>query len=366
MDVFDITDDIAIEEEAIINEYINPSINPTGRKDRNVRSRPEHFTQWNAVEFHRRFRLLKESVRSLLDLIEHKIKHKTERNQCVPPMLQLLLTLRFYATGSFYITVGDFGGIHSSTLCCIIKRVTEAIASLTPTLLKLPRCNEEIRKCQEEFYKIARFPRVISAIDGTHVRIQSPGGNTAENYRNRKGFFSLNVQAMCSADLMFQDVVARWPGSTHDCMIFANSRVKFHCENRAFGNGIILGDSGYEQTNYLLTPFLNPSTPAQSLYNESQIRTRNTIERCFGVWKRRFPVLSIGLRCKLPLAQDVIIACAILHNLAKTKNEEEPPVDPEVIVPPQPIFPPSLADPVGGERYHTRNLILSYFSSLIE
>lgn len=121
-------------------------------------------------------------------------------------MLQLLITLRFYATGSFYITVGDFGGIHSSTICRIIKRVTEAIASLRPVFINLPRSADEVRKCQEELYKIARFPRVFSALDCTHVRIQTPGGNTAENFRNRKGFLSFNVQAMCSADLMFQDI----------------------------------------------------------------------------------------------------------------------------------------------------------------
>lgn len=149
-------------------------------------------------------------------------------------------------------------------------------------------------------------------------------------------------------------------------MIFSNSHVKFHCENHAFVNGIILGDSGYEITNYLLIPIQNPTTPAQSLYNESQIRSRNVIERCFGVWKRRFPVLCIGLRCKLPLAQDVIVACAVLHNLARTKNEEEPQEDPEVHVPPQPVFPSSEPrPPVADERHQTRHIMLSYFQALI-
>ncbi|KAL4715302.1 hypothetical protein ACJJTC_010872 [Scirpophaga incertulas] len=335
MDIFDEIDDLAIEEEALSNEYMNR----LERKERTVRSRPDHFNMWNSKDFHRRFRLMKESVQDLLSLIEDKIKHKTQRNQCIPPMLQLLITLRFYATGSFYITVGDFGGIHSSTICCIIKKVTEAIASLRPMFITLPRSDEDIRKSQEEFYKIARFPRVISAIDGTHIRVQSPGGNTAEEFRNRKDFFSFNVQAICSAELIFQDIVARWPGSTHDSMIFSNSSVKFHCDNQAFGNGIILGDSGYEQTNYLLIPFQNPNTPAQ--------------------------MLSIGLRCRLPLAQDIIVACAILHNLARKKNEDEPPEDPEVDVPPQPIFPPSIANPTSAERLQTRNIMLSYFQSLI-
>lgn len=130
---------------------------------------------------------------------------------------------------------------------------------MRPTFIKLPRNSEEIRETQNKFYEIAWFPRVISGIDGSHIRIQSPGGNTAEEFRNRKGYFSFNVQAMCNADFMFQDIVARWPGSSHDSMIFAYSSIKFYLENGEFGNGIVLGDSGYAQSNFLLILYQNLS-----------------------------------------------------------------------------------------------------------
>lgn len=168
---------------------------------------------------------------------------------------------------------------------------------------------------------------------------------------------------MCDAKLKFLDIVARWPGSSHDSLIFSNSSAKFNFDNRAYGNGIIIGDSGYFNNHYLVTPYNNPNTPAERLYNESHIRTRNVIERCFGVWKRRFPVLSIGMRCKLPLVQDIIVATGILHNLAVERNDEEPPVDPEVHVEPDPVFediPPAVAG-----RNNTRDLLLEYFQTLI-
>uniref|UniRef100_A0A6P7HBM4 Nuclease HARBI1 n=2 Tax=Diabrotica virgifera virgifera TaxID=50390 RepID=A0A6P7HBM4_DIAVI len=60
------------------------------------------------------------------------------------------------------------------------------------------------------------FPRVIGCIDGSQIKITSPGGNDAEIYRNRKGYFSINIQAVCSADGLFQSITARWPGSAHD------------------------------------------------------------------------------------------------------------------------------------------------------
>lgn len=73
-----------------------------------------------------------------------------------------------------------------------------------------------------------------------------------------------------------------------------------------------------------MTPISHPNTPAENLYNESQIRTRTIVERCFGIWKRRFPVLSIGMRCNLHLCQEIIIATAILHNIARTQNLLDP------------------------------------------
>lgn len=52
--------------------------------------------------------------------------------------------------------------------------------------------DQQIVKIQE-FYNIARFPKFIEALDCTHVKIISPGGNNAEIYRNRKDYFSFKV-----------------------------------------------------------------------------------------------------------------------------------------------------------------------------
>jgi hypothetical protein len=41
----------------------------------------------------------------------------------------------------------------------------------------------------------------------------------------QKRIFSINVQAICDHDLTLTNVVARWPGSTHDSRIFENSNI---------------------------------------------------------------------------------------------------------------------------------------------
>lgn len=50
----------------------------------------------------------------------------------------------------------------------------------------------EIMELKVKFYGLARFPKVIGAIDCTHIKLQSPSREYGEKYRNRKGYFSLN------------------------------------------------------------------------------------------------------------------------------------------------------------------------------
>ena len=69
------------------------------------------------------------------------------------------------------------------------------------------------------------FPGVISAIDGTHIRIICPNKENAVAFADGKQFYSINVQAICDSDAFITNIVARWPGSTHDSCIFYNSKI---------------------------------------------------------------------------------------------------------------------------------------------
>lgn len=243
------------------------------------------------------------------------------------PENQLLLTLSFYSNGSFLQVCGDFCGVSKSTASKTVKRVSSAIAARRHHYIRMPDTENEIREMKQKFFQIAHFPHCIGAVDCTHVRILSPGGDNAESFRNRKNFFSLNVQTIADADLKIRNIVARYPGSAHDSRIFRNSRVCHLLENGHFGDSLIVGDSGYRLTPYLLTPLLQTTNEAEALYNESLIRTRNVVERSYGIWKRRFPALAMGLRVKLETTQAVIVASAILHNIACDKRINIPPID---------------------------------------
>lgn len=235
------------------------------------------------------------------------------------------IALRFLATGSFLQVIGDFGGIHKSTASRTVPKVLRAIAGLSNEFIRMPRNENERTSIRQGFYNISRLPRCIGALDCTHIKIQSPGGPQAETFRNRKGFFSFNIQVICSADLRFQDVVCRWPGCPHDSNIFRNSRVRNYFENGIYDDSLLVADSGYAIKPYVITPLLNPQTPAPHIFNEAQIRTRNPIERAIGVLKRRFPILALGIRLQKEKVEAVVIAAVVLHNVALSMGDLNPP-----------------------------------------
>ena len=185
------------------------------------------------------------------------------RNFAVPPLQQLLIALRFYATGCFQLVDGDLFGVHKSTVCRIVRRVSKAIARLKGQYIRF----EPRRETTAGFYRRAGFPGVIGAIDCTHVPITNPGGENGELFRNRKGYCSINVQ-----------VCVRWPGQDHKrCCemarihtwqqystvqynsIFDNSQLCALLEGGDI-HGHPVGDNGYSCCPYLMTPLLNPQT----------------------------------------------------------------------------------------------------------
>lgn len=109
--------------------------------------------------------------------------------------------------------------------------------------------------------------------------------------------------------------------------IFTNSHIRAQFEMGTVNEGILLGDSGYPLRKYLLTPYLHPETQAENNYNTAHIRTRNCVERMIGVWKRRFPVLSLGFWTKRQTTLTIIVATAVLHNIAVDTRDELPPDD---------------------------------------
>ena len=127
----------------------------------------------------------------LLDLLQPI----TNRNQSLPSQLQVFIFLRFLGNGSFYNSIGDIHGVSKGTTCRIINKVSKAVATLHPIIIKFPDGINEIRQSKLDFFNIAGFPQILGAIDCTHIRLSyNVKKENAVRFVNRHNFYSINTQ----------------------------------------------------------------------------------------------------------------------------------------------------------------------------
>ncbi|XP_058960243.2 putative nuclease HARBI1 [Pocillopora verrucosa] len=324
------------------------------RRVRHLRDRFNPLEEYDDEAFRLRFRLRKDSVSDLVKILAKDLEHQTRRGLLLTPMQQVLIALRFYATGTFQRVIGDLFGVSVFAACRVIHKVSRAIAKQKRQFLSIPGNLADVKR---KFYDVGHFPGVIGAIDCTHVRVICPNKENATAFVNRKQFYSINVQAVCDSDAFITNIVARWPGSTHNSRIFENSNIAEKLRDGVLF-GILLGDSGYACRAYLLTPILKPKNAGEVRYNTAHRRTRCDIERCFGLLKRRFPCLHLGLRTALPNILVIIVATAVLHNFALIHREQD--FDEEIEDENVPFDIVAAADASGNAK---RQLIISrYFA----
>jgi hypothetical protein len=132
---------------------------------------------------------------------------------------------------------------------------------------------------------------------------------------------------------------------------------------------LVVGASGYANTSFLLTSLLRPRT-AELLYSESHIRTRNVVERCFGMLKRMFPILACGCKLQINKVLIIIVATSVLHNICLEANDIDAPPAPEEINEQDlevQINKGQIAAVEGVEapvHYGTREMLIEYFANL--
>ena len=167
------------------------------RKQREFRSIGFTIDGYTDEELRARYRFGKESIEYITDLLADNLRRKTNRNHPLSTLQQVLIALRFYASGSFLQVVGDTVGVNKSTVSRVVANVSRALVARQQEYVKWPRQQQELGSLKTAFYQRGRFPCVIGCVDGTHIRIQAPNKNE-NSYVNRKGFHSINVQGICN------------------------------------------------------------------------------------------------------------------------------------------------------------------------
>ena len=111
--------------------------NVSYRVPRVFKDRSNPLEDLSSDEVFRRYRFRPETILFLMSLLP-SLNSKTKRNCAVPPLLQLLVTLRYLATGSMHLLIGDSVGLSRSTVGRIVRRVTHLLCDLSSQFIKFP------------------------------------------------------------------------------------------------------------------------------------------------------------------------------------------------------------------------------------
>ena len=297
--------------------FLQTAIEGSMQRQRIFRDRLNPLDTYSDTDFIVRYRISRVMFIDLLDRLETFTVRPTSRSHSISMTTQLAVTLQFLATGTFQTVVGSCHGISQCAVSRCIATVTDALCACAKDFIYFPSVEGQTIN-QLRFQDKYGFPRVLGCVDGSHIPIVAPSTNEPL-YVNRKGYHSINVQAICDADFRFIDIVIKWPGSTYDAFIWRQSGINQMINNGEIAtiNGWFLGDSGYPLRPNLMTPILSPVTMSDRRYNRAFLKTRKTIECTFGIWKSRWRSMDKtgGSLCYKPdRICRLILSTAVLHN----------------------------------------------------
>uniref|UniRef100_A0A0P4WBW8 Putative nuclease HARBI1 n=1 Tax=Scylla olivacea TaxID=85551 RepID=A0A0P4WBW8_SCYOL len=310
------------------------------RRERRLRDHSDPLSV-SDIELIAKYRFPRHELILMFEEMEPQLQRRTHHNHTLPTHTQVLLALRFFASGFLQNVTRDTAGLSQASVSRVLEHVFTILSDKSVHEIRMPPTHWDRRRSAYQFYILRNYPRVIGAIDTTHIAIKTPDVDEAL-YFNHKRYHSLNIQLVSDANGVILSYCSRFPGATPDGAVWDNSNLKLRFDRGEFGDYLLIGDSGYPLDPYLMVPVSNPTTAAEQQYNRAHAQTRVIVEQTVGMLKSRFRCLHSSSGCLqyTPImCVKIINACLLLHNrcmkcgvpipddLPPLPNEELPHVD---------------------------------------
>ncbi|CAM5083473.1 unnamed protein product [Natator depressus] len=284
---------------------------------------------WDDSQWLRNFCMCKGTFMELCDLLSPALKHKnTKMRAALTVHKQVAIALWKLAMPDSYQSVGNQFGVGKSTVGVAVMQVANTITEL---LLSKVVTLGNVQVILDGFAAMG-FPNCGGAIDGTHIPILGPDHQDSQ-YINRKGYFSMVLQALVDHKGCFTNINVGWLGKVHDARIFRNSGlfkwlqegIYFPDQKITVGDVempiVILGDPAYPLMPWLMKPYTGTLDSSQELFNYRLSKCRMVVECAFGRLKGRWCSLLTHSDLSETNIPIVIAACCVLHNLCESKKE---------------------------------------------
>lgn len=230
VDYFLDEEDIDEDDEDILPHYFVNVI----RRERvpSIKSFYEEvLPDFSFLDFSKHFRLTKQTFTRLFREIESNIA-KDVRTQGRQPILtekRAMVGLWYLCNTTSMREISLLFGISQSTVFDCVHDFCDALCSVRNRIISWPDPQRQ-QEISDLFEAECQIPGIVGIIDGSHITLTSvPNGD--QDYINRKGYPSLQLQLIVDHILLITDSFIGWPGCTHDARVFRNSDIHDELEN---------------------------------------------------------------------------------------------------------------------------------------
>ncbi len=268
------------------------------------------------------------------------INEHMDGNPCpdIPKTVQFCSVLNFYASGSYQRRVGSdaFASISQTLVSRCVRAYSFVITTkIMDRFVQFPQSAAEIKTLHDDLQSKVDFPGAFAIVDGSLIAMAAVSRSVEHAFMTRKHFHAINTQFIIDGRMRFLSVNARYPGSTHDSLIWraslANASLRrLYSRMERHWKFFMLADNGYPLQPWLLKPYDSPDTLSKKLYNKNHRKLRSLVERAIGLLKARFRCLlnERKLRYDRVMAGYIIYACSTLHNFLIANNYPVDNMDP--------------------------------------
>ena len=252
-----------------------------------------------------------------------------------PIELKLLGTLRILGKGCSWDLLYELSGVSAEvhrrwTLAFIARFAKE----MYPSYVHGPRNNSEMESVSG-LYAASGFPGCIGSTDCVHIRWEKCPSVEATTYRNGKHTFtSIAYEMTVTHSKKFQATTIGHYGTTSDKTIvkfdgfvqdirtkkrFTNAQYELQISPNEWitEKGVyLLVDGGYHKWRIMQCPIKHTPDIDEIRWSEFAESIRKDVECSFGILKKRFQLLKIGINWHNKNDIDnAVFSCVILHNM---------------------------------------------------
>lgn len=275
------------------------------RLDRNV----PILRLWFDVELEliQDFRLNRKALYALHHLLRREQDHGWGHK------LEVLIYAYWLAHDLSYREVSQVFSVPRSTIHRIVHKVAQFIWDYLYRAISFPS-PANLDTVGHVFGQLSRTPilnKAVGAIDGCHIQIKPPSLHRLD-YLNYKGFYSINMQAICDSSGKFLDIFVGYPGSAHDTHF--KEQLFLHCKKVS---SKWLFHSGW----WRIPLFGNPNPPHHYLQGTGEWQSATKVQlppvkEAFNCWKSLWHYEnSLEVHTFQGPGPHVIASCGFLHNV---------------------------------------------------